>query len=716
MALPVGLVAAAAACGGAPTPPPPRPVAIAVPEAPPQLPAWTYWEEVEVPVVSGVRPGTLPVDLDTLVRTPGAGALWNAAPAAMHDAIRARGFAARRPAHPATRVGDFYAALRDDGVPALVTFDALYFLAHLALDRAHAEVDARVVGPSLAAMLRRLDTRLATDARASTPDLDAAYLVARGVVAVGLALAQPSYAPPPALSALVLGEKARVLTHSARGVSPWLGVPVDYTAMAPRGRADADDAHANAFRAMAWLQGVTLALEGTGEDALRTSVSVATARTHARASLLLARLVDHDVDAEAWAAWARIARAGDVAIGDFDDPSPRDLEAAASKVSLDPKNLAWLPDVTAVDRVRRAAARARAAHIDPSFPAFHLVGPRTTQDGEALQALVWPSIGALAHDPAPPSARDGKRALPTALDVAAWLGSTPARLALHDAGDDGYARYDDALDRLMKARPALGATDRHSTPYHSSLDTLETWLRPSVGDVVFPTAATAEWRARKASVAMTAWTELRHDALSMARVDVPGVRLAPPPQAPVAAPVFVEPHPEAIADLLALVRQTVGVLAADGAVAPGGTSQVVLTEVEEILWQALGAAVHEASDQPIPKGLASELAALPARMRALEAALGTAGGADVPLAVDVHTDPTSGRVLEEAVGRVDELWVALRDPGTHQTWLTVGAALPHDELVQPMAQRLTDAAWAASLDASDPPVGTLERAYYVPPP
>jgi hypothetical protein len=182
-------------------------------------------------------------------------------------------------------------------------------------------------------------------------------------------------------------------------------------------------------------------------------------------------------------------------------------------------------------------------------------------------------------------------------------------------------------------------------------------------------------------------------------------------------PVFVEPHPEAIAKLLALVRQTQRVLYAEGAIVEESPGFVVLGEVDDLLWQALGVAVHETSDREIPPSLASEVAAFPARIRALEASLSDSGAVDVPIVADVHTDRTSGQVLEEALGQIEELWTVAREPGTHRLWLVVGASIPQHELVRPMSQRWSDAGWRAHIAAEgEPPPDPIERAYFIPRP
>jgi hypothetical protein len=706
-------------------------------EAPPApLPAWTYWEAVDVPVVEGARAAELPVDVAQLGRTPGGDKRWAAAPRALREAVTARGFAVTRAAHPESRLGDFYASLRDDRAAWVLTLDAMFFVTHLAIDRAMADVDARLVAPALATMLQRLELRLTAESRGARADMAPSYLVARGVVAVALALAQGNYVAPEDLRPLVDGEKARVLTHVGIATSPWLQVPLDYSAMSPRGDADRDAAHAGWFRAVAWLEGAALALEGTGEGAVFAGVDVGTARVHARAALLLARLLDYDVDAEAASAWDRVERAGELLVGDADDATPRDLSLAAAGQKLDLRNGDWFSNVASVDPVRHALAKAREAReddgslgsivarggADPRLPigrlapGFRLVGPRATPDGELLQAVVFPMVGAFSGHEPPASARDGVRAMPGALDVAAWLGSAEARAQVHAGNDDAYARYPETLERLAQARPPEGSLERHRTPYLSMLDAMETLLRPSAGDVVQPGAATAEGRARKAEVAMGAWTELRHDATAMSRVQVLDLRFAPRTPVESAVPVFVEPHPEAIAKLVALVRQVERALVGSGMLAKSAPGLAVLDEVDDLLWTALGVAVHEASDHAVPPALLQALGALPARLRALEASFTGSGAADVPLVVDVHTDRPSGRALEEALGRIEELWTVMREPETHRLWLVVGASIPHVEVVQQMAQRASDATWRARIAAEgDAPPGALEQKYLVKP-
>ena len=391
-------------------------------------------------------------------------------------------------------------------------------------------------------------------------------------------------------------------------------------------------------------------------------------------------------------------------------------------------------DVVAVDRVRRAAAHAfvptindgslggrapavgfvQSEPIGALAPGFRLVDARATADSQLLQSLVFPLVGSLKRGASSATSREGARVLPTGLDVVAWLGSGEARAAEHASGDDAYDRYDEILARHIHARPPEGTSERHGTPYASMLDAISTWLAPSSGDGVQPGARTVEWRERKTEVALSAWTELRHDASAMAH----GTAVSPAALQRVsverAAAVFVEPHPEAIAKLIALVRQTSRALLAEGALTPGTPTLTSLDEVGDLLSTAFTVALQEIADRPLSPAALASMEAFPSRLSALEAALADAGEADVPLAIDVHTDEGSARTLEECLGRVEEAWIAVREPGTHRLWLAIGASIPHHETVQPASQRLTDDAWRSRLQtAGDPTPDSLGRGYRV---
>ena len=707
----------------------------------PKPPEWTYWEPVDAPIAfDTTRAVDLPVSDAQVTRLGAAQTRWTAAPAGLRDAVNKGGFGMLTTGGNNARLGALYAELQGDKTPFVVTLDALFHLAHLALERARAEVETKTLAPALDTVLRRLDARLGAESRDARADLAPAYVIARGLVAVASTLANPAYVVPRELADVVAKEKAKVIAHAGTSDSVLLGVGLDYSAMSLRGIAEKDDARAGYFRAMAWLGMAPLMLAGSGEEGAAGKVSVTLARTHARAALMISRLLDREVDPEAAQAWERIERLSAFIAGPADDITPQEIARAASSEKTDLRDAQWIANVARVDHLRHLAARqhttrlydgAGGVRVAPASapldggaaplvrvsPSVRVVSGRSAPDGELLQAVVFPTIGALKseHADKPPStARDGVRALPTGLDVMAWLGASEARPVLHETGDDAYERYDAVIDRMSERRAPEDATLRHASLYASTLDAIGTFVTPSAADRGQAGAGTLAWRRRKLEAGLVAWTDLRHDATTFTRLPLDKSGTADPARtASATVPAFVEPHPEAIAKLVALVRQALRGLTAMDALAADSPARAILTEVDDLVWTALGIALREANDEPLTPQESAALASFPARFVGLESRLALTGSADATIAIDVHTDLGPARVLEEAIGYVDELYMVMAEPRTHRLVLAVGAALPHYEFVQPAALRLTDIGWRARLQAGSPPARDAYAKAYV---
>jgi hypothetical protein len=74
---------------------------------------------------------------------------------------------------------------------------------------------------------------------------------------------------------------------------------------------------------------------------------------------------------------------------------------------------------------------------------------------------------------------------------------------------------------------------------------------------------------------------------------------------------------------------------------------------------------------------------------------------DMAVIADVHTDPNSGTVLEEGVGRPMVIYVAIQVEG--QIILTRGGIFSYYEFTWPMDDRLTDEAWQDILTQGEAP-------------
>lgn len=645
--------------------------------APGTLDASAFWEACEVALDDPPIAPPLPLRLEGDVEP-------DAATAVAADDLRANGFALGTD----PRAGAMAAFYTDSGsapAPVLVTFDVLFELVHLALAAALAEVEARVTTPELAILLPRVERRLAAEAKGARPDLEQAYLVARGLVAVARALFDAKAAPARELAAAVNADLARVRAHAGVATSATLGVPMDFSLFAPRAGAKKSPAAS----ALAWLATAPLLLEGRDAPA-GPRVDVSRVRAHTRAALLLARSISPEIEPEAARAWSRIESVEQFFTGGADDLTPRELAATAKEVGVDLADGKAIADVAKIDRVRHAASRGDKVSVYDGAGDVRVVGPekvdvarealsvrllgaRATPDAELFQATVFPA--------------EPDRRMPRAASLVAWLTAPPASPS---------ASTDDAAPERGPRRFSADPHVRHASVYLSALDAIATWLAPSAARRTLSANASAAYRARVEQTALAAWTTLRHDLASPGRpalATAPSARGVPSATAPPPDPratVYVEPHPEAVGRLLSLVRQLESGLVAAGALVPGSPARSVVADVEQLLTVAFEASLLAADDEAPSPEQAATLAALPGWLGALESALGST----TARAVDVHTDLATKRALEEAVPGFVPLELALRVPGgAGRVVVARGPVLAHEELEAPARARLTDDTW-----------------------
>jgi hypothetical protein len=300
--------------------------------------------------------------------------------------------------------------------------------------------------------------------------------------------------------------------------------------------------------------------------------------------------------------------------------------------------------------------------------------------------------------------------MPESLDVVAWLGAGSAE-HWFSAGNAELAALDRAAESVRLPEDELA---RHGSLYRSGLDAMATWLRTSAGEAAEPPIAAEARDRRKIETALLAWTLLRHDALAFGHV-----RLATSASATPAAlggrigQVFIDPHPEAIASLLGMVAQTRRGLVAIGALTEDSASAEFLTATERLLELALEGAVRALSPSSAYADLAPDLAQIPDRLAALES---RAGPAAEPVVIDVHADLSSGKVLEEGTGAIDELFVLVRDPTSHRKLVAIGVSIPHYEFTTQAEARWSDSAWQVRVRSGRAPDrNSLRVADLVPP-
>lgn len=577
-------------------------------------------------------------------------------------------------------VAALYTHLLDADVPVLLGPEALFEVVRLALDRALAETETLVLVPALTELGARLEDHLAAEARAAPSDLVVPYRLARGVVAVARSLADPTYRPPLDLALAVATEVELVQRHAGVARSALLGVPLDYASMAP-------DGDAPAFRALAWLAGAPLVLLARGE-ADGATADVQTARAHARAALLLARLLDPTVDAALAEGLRRVGRAFAFVYGAPDELPLSELGAVAARLGVDVRDARTLVDVTAVDRVRRAVAAARPPALErPGAASVRVLGASAPADARALLAAAVASVAAQGSSDAARAAGASPRGLPSTLAVAAWLGSAEAAAELGPRGEGGEAAPGAPAPAAPKAPPA-----EHASLWASELAALATTTGAPDRPLALAPGQAAQRQRLESTLA--AWTLARRTFRPLVRAPFVAPARSPSPAARTSrAPVAVQASARTVAALEGLVRQARRGLVAVAGLAPGGQGAALLDAAEGILRDAL---VVLGSD-PRAESLA---AALPGRVVALSQQAGLDVASTVR-AVDVHVDRARGLVLQAATGAPEVLYTCAFVRGARV--MVAGPHVPHYELVAPESSAGDDRALAARLGGGSPP-------------
>lgn len=658
-----------------------------------------FWEPAEADSEDAAeRAADLPTTETKVVRIEGAARAWIELGDENRDRLLRDGVLVteRTPEMPAS-VGAFYTYWRDRRVPYVVTYEALSFVVHRALEAALAEAEQSVLVPSLHELLVALDAGLLREQSTAGAELAPAASSARAVVDVALALWDGPDAPRASEVARAISEEVvRIDEHRGPAESPLLGVPIDYSRFAVPSGAAAPPAE----KALAWLSLAPLSLVAKSE-ADGALVGVATARSNARAGMLLARLVDRDVDPRLHAVWSRVVRLHRFVWGRADDVGPAELADIAASLGVDVENPAHVTDVVRVDRVRRRASSTRAPALwDGSGAAsragtsVRLFGAHASAESMLLASLVTPNAGGAVLGAPVRNTRDGLRVLPSTLDIAVWAGLPSARDALHESSADSFEGFDAAIDDKIQKRTAWSDASWHASLYGSLL--VAAWQSST------PKGLTSPALERLAiETALSSWTFARHLGAPLAR-SVQVTPLATELEVsggPLAA--FVAPPSFALAHLLAALRQGRRGFAALGGLAPGSGADRLLVEAEDLVQGVLRVSQRRARGEALTSQDKAVLASMPARLARFEAASGNEDGA-VAMVADVHADPRGGRNLVTATGLFEPAFFLVRDEAGRLVF-AVGAHVPHYEVVDPLAQPTTDASLRARLRAGDAP-------------
>lgn len=605
---------------------------------------------------------------------------------------------------------ELYERARYDNVPVFVSSDSLLHVYHLLFDKTLRRAETAAFIP----MLTRLDGELLRtsvaqyEALAGTPWAEAARRNA-AYFAVAVKLLDPTWELPAGLRDLAEPDLARIVAHAGidrSAIFPGYSEGEDWSQYVPRGHYTKSEELGRYFRAMMWHGRMTFRVSDETETR--------------QAALLTLAYQQTDVDGlPAAEVWAGIYEPTVFFVGRSDDLTPPEyggaLASAYGEVS-DPRALA--------DEGRFAAFQAAAAELRPpqilgmvvtegtpleSTKGLRLMGQRFVPDAFVFQRLVHSAVT--------------NRGLPKSLDFFAALGSDRALAHLEAAGDTAMPNYTTNMGELRQIFAGYGEEVWTQNLYWSWIHSLRPLLEPA-GEGHPQFMRGAAWQDKQLTAALGSWTELKRDTILYAKQVYAerGYDAMQPPD-PERPRGYVEPVPALYARVVGLTQMTVAGLGSRGLLAD--EDRAALEAMARLAGQLQTMAEKQLRGEALTDEEYELIRFYGAEIEALTFAAGDegvyqgrggfpAGGEDLQAAVvaDIATNPGAGQVLENAVGRVFEIYVVAPIEG--RLVLTKGGVFSHYEFAQPLGERLTDEAWRALLDAGDaPPLAEWTGSYLV---
>jgi outer membrane protein OmpA-like peptidoglycan-associated protein len=556
---------------------------------------------------------------------------------------------------------ELYAANRAEGRPNLITADLVLVGYSMALDREIAEGEAQTLLPETIRLVDELARSLA-----SGPDLPSgsnAPVDVRNYLAVIQALLKgENPAQPPAVAA----ELTRVREAAGIARSGLMRQSLDYSQFRPRGRYTQTPA----------LERYFLATRYAGSVLFPVTASRATAITEEDAdaltaeALLLARAFAKNSKAREH--WAKIDSTLTALFGRTEDLTADDLNSIRLETPLRQARSTLLEGA----RRRGRQPTILAGPVDTSLlepgltsadalTGFRLFPARFTPDGAAMQQLVYDRVKLYRGDghPASLAVIGGRpvKAFPQAREIMALLGSEEAVRQLDATDERNYDGYPEAFHAA--AEKMRGGDDLTSR----QLRIVRDWMRAGAGET-----------GTRLQSALAFWTWTRYNNFLYAKQSyttvVKGLPIIKPRDK-----AWIEPSSDLYLSLASQIDSLQPVLWSEK-----------LAGLAQLLRRCAEISVIESAGAQLPADQVEFLNGLDLSL------LQFTGRPDSPIIVDVHSEPNSGLVLEEAVGFPAELTHTLAD-GTS----AVGGRFTHREFKQTLAHRLNDGEWLTMLEKEE---------------
>ncbi len=485
--------------------------------------------------------------------------------------------------------------------------------------------------------------------------------------------------------------------HDQISDSWFMSYEEDFTQFVPRGHYTRSALLGQYFKAMMWYGRVSFRLQPVVPPASNDKGMNNTAQ-----AILLSLALNEDVTGlpgspSGLVVWDAIYEPTAFFVGAADDLIPADYLGLIDSIYGSQVNISDLDDELLLEQFIDEALELREPMIlgQPlddtenlnQTKGLRFMGQRFIPDSYILGQLVYKNVGTLANP----------RLMPMGLDVMAAFGSERAWELLDDEKD--YLNYVSQMEMLWDNIGNM-TTDEwtHNLYYLWIYSLLPLLSDPGDGYPYF--MQSEAWVDKQLSTALASWAELRHDTILYAKQSYTfGLTSVPD-----LVRGYVEPVPALYARLASLCNMMTTGLDSRTLLSTLMETKLVslqtyLLDLQTISIKELeGVALTDAEYSLIENSgqMLAEIVAMPD-----DDNLTSDADDDMAVIADVHTDPNTGNVLEEGVGRPSVILVAVLVNG--ELILTQGGVMSYYEFIWPMDDRLTDEAWQEMLDLGDEP-------------
>lgn len=479
----------------------------------------------------------------------------------------------------------------------------------------------------------------------------------------------------------------------------------DYTQYIPRGHYTRSDELKTYFQTMMWYGRMTFRLKNKDET---------------RSALLMTlALQQHDNRIS----WEKIYRTTNFFVGESDDPGCPEYSALINDVygsEISVQELSTNDDKWQSLLQKAADLEAPAINSIPIFDpkiqpdreqeikGYRFMGQRYTVDADIFQCLIYREV--LENE------QGDRRMLPKGLDIPAAMGSTDASNILNDMGEYGFKNYPENMHRLQEHIASLEATAWHQNLYWNWMNTLRT-LTHGIQDGHPSFMLNQAWNKKELNTFLSSWTELKHDTILYAKQCYAECGGMIPDN--IDNRGYVEPNPHLYARLSALSAMTREGLQAQDLISEHDAES--LERMETLALKLKTISEKELKGESLTEKEYELIRSFGGQLEHfwLEALRDQEGGArsqlltDNPamLVADVATAPPD-QVLEEGTGFINEIYAIV--PVDGKLRITKGAVYSYYEFPWPASDRLTDEKWREMLrNETNPEAPEWTRSFMV---